>query len=145
MLKITLVRSSIGAEPRNKRTVKALGLRKTGRTVYREDTPSIRGMVNNVQHLLRVETVDSAPGVLKKVKKDVVTHHAPAKVVEKPAAKPASKKVEGKKPAAKKPAAAKKAAPKKPAEKKPAAKKPQTDRKNFAEVGKKKPAKKKES
>ena len=144
MLKITLVRSSIGAEPRNKRTVKALGLRKTGRTVYREDTPSIRGMVNNIQHLLRVETVDAAPGVVKKVKKNVVTHHAPAKAVEKPAAKPASKKVAGKRPAAKKPAA-KKAAAKKPAEKKPAARKPQTDRKNFAQVGKKKPAKKKES
>lgn len=139
MLKITLVRSSIGAEPRNKRTVTALGLRKTGRTVYREDTPSIRGMVNNIQHLLRVETVDAAPGVVKKVKKSVVTHHAPAKVVEKQAAKPASKKVAGKKPAAKK------AAVKKPAEKKPAARKPQTDRKNFAPVGKKKPAKKKES
>jgi large subunit ribosomal protein L30 len=144
MLKITLVRSSIGAEPRNKRTVTALGLRKTGRTVYREDTPSIRGMVNNIQHLLRVETVDAAPGAVKKVKKNVVTHHAPAKVVEKPAAKPASKKVAGKKPAAKKPAA-KKAAAKKPAEKKPAARKPKTDRKNFAPVGKKKPAKKKES
>lgn len=131
MLKITLVRSVIGAKPVNRRTIKALGLRKTGRTVYREDVPSIRGMLRNVQHLLKVETVDSAPAKVAKPKK-VKTQAAPKPVVTQVKVKD--------KPAVKKPAV------KKPAPKKPAARKPDTDRKSFGQIGKdKKTTKKKES
>lgn len=148
MLKITLVKSVIGNTPINRRTVTALGLKKTGRTVYREDTPSVRGMVRNVAHLLKVETVDAAPASTKKVKKAVNVLSRPepkAKPEPKPKAeakaapKPAEKKPAEKKPAAKKPAA-KTAAADKPAAKKPAAnkagRKPETDRKSFGTVGK---------
>jgi large subunit ribosomal protein L30 len=150
MLKITLVKSVIGAKPVNQKTVRALGLRKTGRTVYREDSPSTRGMIRNVQHLLKVEKVDAVPEKAAKARSAVVTHAAPkaepAPRVEKP--KAAAPKTEEKK----KPAPAKKPAAKKPADKKPAAKKeaakpagrkPDTERKAFGEIGKK-PAKKKE-
>jgi large subunit ribosomal protein L30 len=55
MLKITLVRSPIGYEKSQKATVKALGLRRMHMTVTHKDTPQIRGMINKVTHLLRVE------------------------------------------------------------------------------------------
>jgi len=54
-LKITLCKSLIGASPKQRRTVKALGLRKLHQTLLKEDTPSIRGMVNRVPFLLNVE------------------------------------------------------------------------------------------
>ena len=54
MLKITLVRSVIGNTPGNRKTVQALGLRRTGRTVYRQDTPSVRGMIAKIPHLVEV-------------------------------------------------------------------------------------------
>jgi large subunit ribosomal protein L30 len=55
MLKITLVRSPIGYEKSQKATVKALGLRRMNMTVTHKDTPQIRGMINKIVHLLRVE------------------------------------------------------------------------------------------
>lgn len=54
-IKITLVRSPIGATERHKRTVRALGLRKMHQSVTAEDSPALRGMVNSVTHLLKVE------------------------------------------------------------------------------------------
>ncbi|MGQ9656790.1 MAG: 50S ribosomal protein L30 [Fimbriimonadales bacterium] len=57
MLKITLKRSPIGYDESQKRTVRALGLRKLHQTVYHRDEPNIRGMVAKVAHLLHVETV----------------------------------------------------------------------------------------
>jgi large subunit ribosomal protein L30 len=146
MLKITLVRSVIGNTPGNRKTVQALGLRKTGRTVYRQDTPSVRGMIRNVAHLLKVENVDSAPEKAKKEKKTVSVISRPEPKAEKPkaAAKPkAEAKPAEKAPAAEAKPAAKKPAAKKPAAEKPAAKKaapkgrkPDTERKSFGEVGK---------
>jgi large subunit ribosomal protein L30 len=54
-LKITLVRSLIG-KPENQRvTVRTLGLRKLNSSVVQEDNPQIRGMVNKVSHLVKVE------------------------------------------------------------------------------------------
>lgn len=142
MLKITLIRSVIGAKPVNRKTVSALGLRKTGRTIYREDVPSIRGMIHNVRHLVKVETVDAAPAKVAKPKKVKAAKPAPKAVV---APKPKSAKHEpkpAKKPAAKKPAAKKPAPKNKPAAKKPEPKAParkaDTKRKSFGEVGKKK-------
>ena len=54
-LKITLVKSTIGAVPKHKKTVEALGLKKTGRTVVLPDNAATRGMVKQVQHLVKVE------------------------------------------------------------------------------------------
>lgn len=56
-LKITLVKSTIGAVPRNRKTVKALGLNKIGKTVEMPDNKSVRGMIQNVRHLVKVEEV----------------------------------------------------------------------------------------
>ena len=54
-LRITLVRSTIGRPSVQGRTVKALGLRKLNSSVVRPDNPSIRGMVNSISHLVKVE------------------------------------------------------------------------------------------
>ena len=56
-LKITLVKSKIGAVPKHKKTVEALGLKKTGKTVVLPDNAATRGMVKQVQHLVKVEEV----------------------------------------------------------------------------------------
>ena len=56
-LKITLVRSTIGAIPKHKATVKALGLTKLNKTVEMPDNAAIRGMVNQVRHLVKVEEI----------------------------------------------------------------------------------------
>jgi large subunit ribosomal protein L30 len=58
-LKIKYVRSAIGYNVRQKRTIEALGLKRLGDVVEQEDTPVIRGMVAKVQHLLQVEEVNS--------------------------------------------------------------------------------------
>ena len=54
-LKITLKRSPIGRAKDQKATLVGLGLRRMHQTVEREDTPSIRGMVKNVIHLVEVQ------------------------------------------------------------------------------------------
>ena len=56
-LKITLVRSTIGAIPKHRKTVKAMGLRKLNKTVLMPDNPAVRGMIRQVQHLVKVEEV----------------------------------------------------------------------------------------
>jgi len=55
MIKVTLVRSSIGFPVPQKATLKALGLRHLNQTVEHKDTPAIRGMLTKVIHLIRVE------------------------------------------------------------------------------------------
>lgn len=57
-LKITQVRSAIGRKEDQKRTVRALGIRRMQQTVLHNDTPQIRGMVTKVIHLLEVEEVE---------------------------------------------------------------------------------------
>ncbi len=54
-LRIRWVKSSIGYSKRQKETIRALGLRRLGQTVELVDTPSVRGMVNKVSHLVAVE------------------------------------------------------------------------------------------
>lgn len=54
-LKVTLVKSTIGAVPKNKKTVEALGLRKLHKTVELPDNPAVRGMIRQVGYLLKVE------------------------------------------------------------------------------------------
>ncbi|NHZ70876.1 MAG: 50S ribosomal protein L30 [Proteobacteria bacterium] len=56
-LKITLRRSVIGEKPKTRATVESLGLRKINSSVERPDTPSVRGMVHSVKHLLEVEEI----------------------------------------------------------------------------------------
>ncbi len=53
-LRITWRRSGIGQQETQKRTVRALGLRRLGHTVEHEDTPSIRGMIHKIRHLVEV-------------------------------------------------------------------------------------------
>lgn len=53
-IKIKLVRSAIGYNEDQKRTVKALGLTRLHQTVERPDNPAVRGMVNAIQHLVEV-------------------------------------------------------------------------------------------
>ena len=57
MLKITLVRSTVGRKKDQIATVEALGLRKIRHTVEQKDNPAIRGMLTKVAHLVSVEEV----------------------------------------------------------------------------------------
>jgi large subunit ribosomal protein L30 len=52
---ITQARSAIGRIPKHRRTIDALGLKRLGHTVIHDDNPVIRGMVNMVSYLLKVE------------------------------------------------------------------------------------------
>ncbi len=58
-LKITQVRSGIGQTPRHRGTLRALGLGKIGRSVERDESPQVSGMLRKVRHLVRVEEGDS--------------------------------------------------------------------------------------
>ena len=57
MLKVTLKKSVIGYNKRQRATVKALGLGKVGSSVLQSESPSILGMIKKVPHLLEVETL----------------------------------------------------------------------------------------
>mgnify|MGYP003702047753 FL=1 len=54
-VKITQVKSSIGRLPKHRATLKGLGLRRINHTVELEDTPSVRGMINKVIYMIKVE------------------------------------------------------------------------------------------
>jgi large subunit ribosomal protein L30 len=56
-LRITQVRSAIGSKPKQRGTLRALGLRRINHTVELPDRPEIRGMVDRVPHLVTVEEV----------------------------------------------------------------------------------------
>lgn len=56
-LRITLVRSTIGRPEDQVNSVRSLGLRKLNSSVVRKDDPSIRGIVNKISHLVKVEEV----------------------------------------------------------------------------------------
>jgi large subunit ribosomal protein L30 len=56
-LRIRQTKSAIGRGEKQKRTVRALGLRRMHQVVVVEDTPQIRGMVNKVRHLVEVEEI----------------------------------------------------------------------------------------
>lgn len=53
-IKIKLVRSVIGRPENHRRTIRALGLRKIGQVVEKEDTPQIRGMIAQVDYMVEV-------------------------------------------------------------------------------------------
>ena len=56
-LKITLVKSTIGAVPKHVKTVEALGLKKVIKTVEMPDNAAVRGMIQQVRHLVKVEEI----------------------------------------------------------------------------------------
>jgi len=54
-VKVTQVKSSIGRLPKHRATLKGLGLRRIRHTVELEDTPAVRGMINQVSYMVKVE------------------------------------------------------------------------------------------
>ena len=58
-LKVTLVKSPIGAVPKNRKTVEAMGLTKLHKTVELPDNAAVRGMIRQVNHMVKVEEVES--------------------------------------------------------------------------------------
>lgn len=56
-LRVTLVKSTIGAKPQHRKTIEALGLRKIRHTVEKQDNPQMRGMIAKVSHLVEVEEI----------------------------------------------------------------------------------------
>ncbi|MCI7097892.1 MAG: 50S ribosomal protein L30 [Lachnospiraceae bacterium] len=56
-LKVTLVKSPIGAVPKQVKTIEALGLKKMHKTVELPDNPAVRGMIWHVKHLVKVEEI----------------------------------------------------------------------------------------
>src|SRR5579862_1049001 len=105
MLRIKLVKSPIGNNWRNRRTVQALGLRKVHQVVEQPDNSSIRGMIHHVQHLVQFEVVEG--GETGKIKEGKQPKPEKAAAAPKAAKAPVSKS----KPA-EKPVKATKAAPK---------------------------------
>lgn len=62
-LRITLVKSPIGYRESQRRTVKSLGLRRLRQSVDHDDTPTIRGMIGKITHLVRVEELSAGESV----------------------------------------------------------------------------------
>jgi len=54
-LKVTLVKSMIGRPEKHRRVLRGMGLTRLNKTVELQDTPSIRGMINTVSHLVKAE------------------------------------------------------------------------------------------
>jgi large subunit ribosomal protein L30 len=57
-LKITQIRSASRRQENQGVTVRTLGIKKVNHTVVHDDTPQIRGMINKVRHLVRVEEIE---------------------------------------------------------------------------------------
>jgi large subunit ribosomal protein L30 len=55
-IRVTLLKSPIGCKTQHKATVRGLGLRRVRQTVELEDTPQVRGMINRVNYLVRLES-----------------------------------------------------------------------------------------
>jgi large subunit ribosomal protein L30 len=58
LLKITQVRSGIGRPEKHRKTLRALGLRRHQQSVVQKDSPAIRGMIFQVQHLVEVQELE---------------------------------------------------------------------------------------
>ena len=57
-LKITLVKSTIGANPKNRRIVEALGYKKLNSTIIRPDNDAMRGALRHISHMVKVEEIE---------------------------------------------------------------------------------------
>jgi ribosomal protein L30 len=98
-IRITLVRSPIGYRKYQRVTAETLGLRKLHATVVHRETPAIRGMVNQIGHLLKVEEVDAPAETGTTSTSKPARQPKPAKQVETAPAKPVAEKAEAKTPA----------------------------------------------
>jgi len=114
-LVVTQVRSSIGAKPKHRGTLRALGLGRIGKSNTLPDRPEIRGMIAKVPHMITVDEAEPAGAESAPAKRPAATK-APAKkaaapktAAKKTTTKTAAKKAPARKPPAKK-AATKKAA-----------------------------------
>jgi large subunit ribosomal protein L30 len=114
-LVVTQVRSSIGAKPKHRGTLRALGLGRIGKSNTLPDRPEIRGMIAKVPHMITVDEEAEAPPK-KAAATNVPARKAPAKAAD-------PEKAPAKKTAAPEKAAAKKTTAKKTTAKKAAAKK----------------------
>jgi large subunit ribosomal protein L30 len=129
MLRIKLIKSPIGQTGHNRKIVAALGLRKMHRPKLHDDTPTIRGMIHHVKHMLSVEVVEGeVPAKTARAAKAVKVEKPKYVTAEKSEAKPkaapkaAAKPVAEKAPKAEKPKAAAEKPKAKPAPKKATAK-----------------------
>ena len=57
-LKVTQIKSEIGNKPNQRETLRTLGLKRIGDIIVKEDSPSVRGMVQTVAHLVKVEEIN---------------------------------------------------------------------------------------
>ncbi|MEY4367417.1 MAG: hypothetical protein RLZ28_832 [Actinomycetota bacterium] len=57
-LKVTQIKSEIGGKPNHRETLRTLGLKRIGDIIVKEDSPSVRGMVRTVAHLVTVEEIN---------------------------------------------------------------------------------------
>ncbi len=57
-LKITLVRSTIGSVPKNRKIVESMGFRKLGSSVVLPDNAATRGQIRQISHMIKVEELD---------------------------------------------------------------------------------------
>jgi large subunit ribosomal protein L30 len=126
-LVVTQVRSSIGAKPKHRGTLRALGLGRIGKSNTLPDRPEIRGMIAKVPHMITVDEEAEAPAKKAAATKAPAAKAAAKKTVatEKTTAKKAAEKTTANKATAKK-TTAKKAAKKTPA-KRPAARTSKSD------------------
>jgi large subunit ribosomal protein L30 len=125
-LVVTQVRSSIGAKPKHRGTLRALGLGRIGKSNTLPDRPEIRGMIAKVPHMITVDEEAEARPQKAPATKAPAKAAEPEKATAKKTATPekaTAKKTAAKKAAAKKTAAPDKATAKKTAAKKAAAKK----------------------
>jgi large subunit ribosomal protein L30 len=120
-LVVTQVRSSIGAKPKHRGTLRALGLGRIGKSNTLPDRPEIRGMIAKVPHMITVDEEAEAPAKKAPVTKAPAKAAEPEKATAKKAAEPEN--ATAKKTAAPKKTTAKKTTAKKTTAKKAAAKK----------------------
>ena len=57
-LKVTQIKSEIGGKPNQRETLRTLGLKRIGDIVVKDDSPSVRGLVRAVAHLVKVEEIN---------------------------------------------------------------------------------------
>lgn len=58
-LKVTQMKSEIGGKQNQRDSLRTLGLKRIGDIVVKDDSPSVRGLVNTVRHLVKVEEIDN--------------------------------------------------------------------------------------
>ena len=57
-LKVTQIKSEIGGKPNQRETLRTLGLKRIGDIIVKDDSPSVRGLVRTVHHLVKVEEIN---------------------------------------------------------------------------------------